>query len=638
GSVALDLLWETQDSLLPLFRVLSPRMRTSSEERYEWETMDCGDYRCVIEMHQTLSLQPNDDKTVSISEEEWDRLQFYARRIKVIDDKPLLRGEEFKTHVQRNTLKALFSRAGEVLLPRVHRLLLGERMRELLEHADARARSVGEAGTRVVSLNLADPAYYLKRHEWLPAALCRLDGLRALGICLDRRLGLYPILRSREWLEELHFSFPAPEDDDNDLFYPVTDRQAAPAPGFLRLKALRMDVPTSLDGPATALKAMSTTPLKLEKLHILGYEHEYDSEGCARVLYAAIRAACDPAALRDLAVVTHTSRDSVPPSPRALFGDLVAFPNITRAEIHICAMGSDVDGALDVLTAAWPRLERLVFVNRHRRPWEPKDRFTLCSLAGIACLAWRCPDLAYLSFPMSLESVPEPVIPDGRPLLERRVVFNVGPQRQLKEGVPQDFMNAVLGYLGSIFPYPTLEFVKYENGGYYRAWLWDDDFRGQDMDNEGGVEERGVPAEKGKKKANKKAKAAHATPGSKRGGATAKNSTAKESSGANASVPNVASKQVMASSSGAKSSDTSTSTGAELANFLEVGGHRLRAKRSTTHESGGGTHLARRGRGGEEDLSGKASAGKARGRGNRYFSGQSRTRKDHAKKSDSKRK
>ncbi|KAL1738124.1 hypothetical protein HDZ31DRAFT_70358 [Schizophyllum fasciatum] len=231
---------------------------------------------------------------------------------------------------------------------------------------------------------------------------------------------------------------------------------------------------------------------------------------------------------------------------------------------------------------------------------------------------------------MTLESVPEPVIPDGRPLLERRVVFNVGPQRQLKEGVPRDFMNAVLGYLGSIFPYPTLEFVKYENGGYYRAWLWDDDFRGQGMDNERGVEERGVPAEKGKKKANKKAKAAHATPDSKKGGTTAKYSTAKESSGANASAPNIAFKQVMASSSSAKSSDT----GAELANFLEVGGHRLRAKRSTTHESGQGTHLARRGRGGEEDLSGKAPAGKVRGRGN--VAGQ--TRKGHAKNSDSKRK
>ncbi|KAL1738737.1 hypothetical protein HDZ31DRAFT_13626, partial [Schizophyllum fasciatum] len=360
GSVALDVLWETQESLLPLFRVLGARMRISTEQRYGWETMDCGDYRCVQETHQTLSLQPHSDNTVSVLSEEWDRLQFYARRIKIIDDKPLLLDETFDVHVQRPTLIALFSRRSAPLLPCVHRLHLGPRMRALFEAADVRVRSVGDSDTRMVSILLTDQP---GPRRWLPGNLCHLDGLHALRICLDRELSMFPILRSLECLEELHLGFPDPDDDD-DLYHPVTGRKAQPALGFPMLKTLCMDVPSTLRGPATALEAMSTEPLKLEGLHVLGYAHEYDSSEFALELYSVIRESCDQAALKELTVVTHTLDEYPSISPRALFKDLIAFPNITCADIHICAMEFDIDGALDVLTQAWPQLVRLRFLSR----------------------------------------------------------------------------------------------------------------------------------------------------------------------------------------------------------------------------------------------------------------------------------
>ncbi|KAL1674999.1 hypothetical protein EV122DRAFT_219389 [Schizophyllum commune] len=509
GSIALDVLWEEQTSLLPLIKVLGDRLESTMEKRRGFVTVDENTSRLTVEEHQILFLRPNDEKKVSISAEEWQRLQFYARRIKVLDDKPLVREESFDIHLGLGSLCAILAGGGsEPLLPNLYRLNFGERMESLCESAKLSARYVDEGGQPVPSLCLI--AYTLQQPQgaWVPGNLCRLEQIRSLGIEPDKDLAIYPLLRNLRYLEELHLKLPEAENDE-DLILGVTGKKAHNALGFPALTKLRISDPIQMRSVGTALWEMSTEPLKLKELHVTGWRHDFTDEKDAINLYSDIDDACDHNTLTHLTTITHSGSSQFQ-SAFELYNDLLVFPNITHFQLNIFAWHLDVEGALDMFTQAWPQLESLILLNRPAYATDTLEReFTLLTLFDLEYLARRCPRLSYVELEMDLQEVPYPLENlEGEPLLDRRVKLCLGPQDNLHENLSDDYTRDVADYLASVFPYQTLECVTYREGDTSYVWLTPDDLYPKRAQGEAGADTPSAKKKKGKKgKKGKKPKA-----------------------------------------------------------------------------------------------------------------------------------
>ncbi|KAL1664334.1 hypothetical protein GGF50DRAFT_115159 [Schizophyllum commune] len=461
GSVALDVLWEAQESLLPLFQVLSHLFEVELEGRAVWdsdqEVWDEGaepDY--LRAMHLVDPVTPAD----------WERLQSYARRIKSIEDGPLRPYEWFDIHLgPLVTFEGLFNAGDEnsVLLPNIRRLDLGPRTISLFERFDFWPET-GKNAHLILRERDSEP-------KPVPnLRFCRLDQLQMLGILADVHLEMLPALRVMPVLEELHLKFE-PEtsnpnckvsyDGDDDETHGLTGRRikADPAPGFHALKTLRLTDPVSMRDFTITLKNMVKGSLKLEQLHIRGWDiHEYGQKEASKGLHAAIRACCDKTALTHLTVVLQGWRsDSSTPE---MVQDLLAFPNITHACIDFDGHRHlDTKGAFDAFTNAWRHLESLTFFHRPAKRWVFYK--TMIDLEDLTCLADRCPRLAYLSIPINLEVTPKPVSLAAPPLTCRSVILNLGCHEDLSRMSPRD-TSAVAKFLASVFPYPTLASVTYD--------------------------------------------------------------------------------------------------------------------------------------------------------------------------------
>ncbi|KAL1686475.1 hypothetical protein GGG16DRAFT_64183 [Schizophyllum commune] len=458
GDIALDVLWERQTSLLPLFMVLQHGFKAETNTRLvlkpakdrrndEEEPED----HTVLELKRKFSFGPND----------WARLQFYARRIKIIEDAVLDPDEDNTLHFDVDLVHAIFkARPGAVLLPNVYRLELGPRSQELCELMDFKVTQ-RKRPPHMPCLSLHD----LRRPHTLLGRVCRLDKLRSLGIMLDNELRMFPILRSLPHLEELHLKFEPEEftmarssagDYEDYKIEGLFGRElrADPAPGFFALTTLRLTDPVRMRCVAVALDNITTNQLKLKSLQIRGWQHRADDLEPAQVMHSAVLRRCDPDTLTHLTLTTEFDGIFRMQDYRAMFNGLEALYNITHATLDICGFCRDLGAVLDTLTQAWPQLESLVFFQEKVEPRNMR-------LRDLACLANRCPQLSYISLQVDNTSFSD-TIPDAHSVLDRSLVLNIGLQRDLSEIETQCVTSAV-NFLNRVFPYPTLKSITYDD-------------------------------------------------------------------------------------------------------------------------------------------------------------------------------
>ncbi|KAL1664336.1 hypothetical protein GGF50DRAFT_88722 [Schizophyllum commune] len=620
GSVALDVLWETQTSLLPLFQVLGHLFEVEVEERAVWDS-DEERWDDYAEPDRQRAMHLVDTVTPA----DWEKLQSYARRIKYIEDGPLSPGDPNDVHFGRaESFEGIFNAGkGSVLLPNIRRFDIGPRMISLFEHLDFWPEKGKNA-----HLTLRDQA--CRPRPLYNIRFCRLSQLQMLGIVADYHLEMLPGLRAMPALEELHLKYK-PETSNPDLkrwyegdaddAYGLIGRQikAAPAPGFFALKTLRLTDAKSIEDFTITLKNMVKGSLKLEQLHIRGWEiQEFRDRQASKKLHAAIRASCDKATLMHLTIVLQSWRSGL--STVEMIQDLLTFPNITHACIDFDGHHYlDTNGAFDAFTNAWCRLERLTFYPRPSRNWD-----TMLKLENLTCLADRCPRLSYLSIPINLKVVPEPVISTSPPLTDRSVTLNLGRHENLSRMSRSD-TSAIAKTLASVFPYPTLASVTYDlHDSAPRPWhdyseerqlpalaTFDDPsgprreqwLSKEDMRRILGIAQPKTVAAKSRT-TQRSAKPPKVTPTTKTKAAaprkpatTTAAAPALTTDGEPRKSSDTAAKQSAAGrkagTSGAKAvararepaaQATTTDPARPLASFYDAGGHRLRAKRSTPPE------------------------------------------------------
>ncbi|KAI4523899.1 hypothetical protein K525DRAFT_254177 [Schizophyllum commune Loenen D] len=475
GSIALDILWEEQADLGSLLLVLRDRLQCTPEERFTSVILyEHGIMETETLKHRVICLKPDSNNKIFLSPTEWDRLQFYARRIKVLYDEQPYPPWVYSHHLHHDTLCAILAGGGgQPLLPNLHHLNVGQRLS---------ARYVDEGGERVPYVGLVTRADDEGHSEWLPGNICRLDRIRFLGLEPDEHLTILPFLRDLSSLEGLRLKFLDAEAEEDLRLDSKTER----ALGFAGLKELHISNPVLMETFAATLHEISTEPLKLEELRLSGFRHNPRDQRATEddyELYKRICDTCDHDALERLSVVTNSSGHMNEPA-RWIYADLLAFPNITHFRLDICAWYSDPEGALEMFTEAWPRLESLAIRNQlSLDPWESEFCF------------FDLEDVRNLQLDMRLSDL------NGEPLLDRRVVLDVGPQD-----------DEVLSSR-NVFPYPTLECEHWdwileededepepEPVTYYRSWSsgsgsdWESSEEEEgDLDREDDVDESSQP-------------------------------------------------------------------------------------------------------------------------------------------------
>ncbi|KAL1740623.1 hypothetical protein HDZ31DRAFT_67758 [Schizophyllum fasciatum] len=467
GNAALDVLWETQKSVLPLILVLRHLIVEDTEQRAVWCKERRRWDRHRSEVKRVLYLAGDAPRTMSADDVE--RLQSYARRIRVLDDGPLAEGETNDIHLDRNVVVFFCGGSDEddVLLPNLRRVEIGPRLASLFEDKDIWP---AEDGEHRFYLSVFQP-WGLYEHL---GDLCRLDKLQSLGIQADNQLKVLPALRKLPALQELHLKFgetpprnelrrlwlDEDDEDDEDCEGLVGHTlQSELTHGFSALRTLRLSDPLNLESVSLTLAHLSTAPLKLRTLHVRGRLHAACSLREAQTLYSAIRAQCVKSALTHLTVATQ-GWGQHPMRAAELFKSLLAFPNITHFGLDVLDDATDVDGALEAFARAWPRLESLTILNKPRDG--ARGIGAVNALASLACLAHRCPRLSDLAVQLKLDAVPKPVAVTPRaPLLGRRVTLHIGEHTTL-EGADRERVSALVRYLESIFPYPSLTSITYD--------------------------------------------------------------------------------------------------------------------------------------------------------------------------------
>ncbi|KAI5886198.1 uncharacterized protein SCHCODRAFT_02518768 [Schizophyllum commune H4-8] len=463
GDIALDVLWERQTSLLPLFMVLQRGFKAEANTRRVPKAVqdrrDAED-EYEHEHHTMFRLKPD----FSFGPGDWTRLQFYARRIKIVEDAVLDPDEDNNVHFDTDIVHAIFkARPDAVLLPNVYRLELGPRCQKLCELMDFKVTQHRKP-PHIPCVSLHD----LFRPHALIGYVCQLEKLRSLGIMLDKELKMLPVLRSLPHLEELHLKFE-PEDFsmlrscagnyDDDHTEGLNERklQADPAPGFPALTTLRLTDPVRMRCVALALGNIATNRLKLKSLRIRGWNHRSDDPNPTQVMHSAILKRCDPDTLTHLTLTSEFDGFSRMQDYHAMYKDLAALHNITHATLDICGLCRDLGVVLDTLTRAWPRLESLVFFPE---PGAPRHNLRL---GDLACLANRCPKLSYLSLQVDyIDSAYFPdSIPDAHSIPNRSLVLNIGLQMNLAEKEPE-WVSSTVDFLDRVFPYPTLKSITYD--------------------------------------------------------------------------------------------------------------------------------------------------------------------------------
>ncbi|KAL1738344.1 hypothetical protein HDZ31DRAFT_78440, partial [Schizophyllum fasciatum] len=195
GSVALDVLWETQKSLLPLFRVIDHCFEIEIEERCVWNPVYGNWDDDSADEQRVMHLKPGQHRGISSKDRE--RLKFYASRIKAIIDTPVKGEPVGDLHIFSEDLpNVILADGNSTLLPNLRRLEIGPRLTSFFEHIGFRVEADEEV-----------PYIALYRFTEHLGDLCRADSLRTLGIQIDNNLAMLPAIRALPVLEELHLTF-----------------------------------------------------------------------------------------------------------------------------------------------------------------------------------------------------------------------------------------------------------------------------------------------------------------------------------------------------------------------------------------------------------------------------------------------
>ncbi|TRM55182.1 hypothetical protein BD626DRAFT_543569 [Schizophyllum amplum] len=408
SDVALDVLWEKQNTITNLFRVL-PR---------------------IEEIRVLLTLR---DPKRNLTDDEYARFMSYASRIKVLEDSDHI--PRVPTRIDQTLLLCILRRGP--VLPNV-RTLRGEaggtfekvdmQVQWSSNDTDAVLAVVRSVGFTVIqTLGVFAP----------------LSHICSLTISPGENYEAIPHLRHLASLEELHlYYFRSPG--------LVPNKPPAPAPGFRALRTLLLSETRGIDHAYEVLRAMSSEPMQLRLLEHYDFRSYSGDDGSwrtgqhdARRFYRLLRDRVDRSTLTTLRI-----------TQAALFSALRAFPNITRTTVFFNHEQADINGALDVLTAMWPRLSYLCFRNRTAATtgFGEEPDMSRVTLAGLVPIATRCPELSILNVPLDLQEVPEPVQLLEHEVLEGRLVHlnvqDVTPYHADVEGIVQ--------FLASIFPAMTL--------------------------------------------------------------------------------------------------------------------------------------------------------------------------------------
>ncbi|TRM64640.1 hypothetical protein BD626DRAFT_568356 [Schizophyllum amplum] len=453
GAIALDVLWESQSNLVPLFRVLSRVvLRDHVSIRVAGIPATQLDFK-LLTVDGSKQVYDGNTKTFkmdyTLSDAEWKRLQVYASRIKDLDDSTLPDDAGYVS-IDHSLLKAALQ-CGP-LLPNLHSLYGGDHLDHFFRALSIRPEFLARADKirhePVASvIHICD----LEQRHCL-GTLFPLSRVRILTLEVDPELAILPVLRELESLESLSLAGVGEE--------PMTASKAAPAPGFRALRTFRIGAPDDLHSAALLLRKLSTEMLRLDELSVMGWSNENDDQAAALDFYAAVRATCDPDYLTRLSVTTGVV-DTLPASE--LFADLLVFPNIETAAIGILHEDADVDGAVDLMTEAWPKLVEIYFVTppvitlELEGQAQPQTGMHCGTLQALAPLARRCPRLELVTFTaLDMTEVPAPLeVAEEEQMLDRRVSLYV-----LETEAEDGAVERAGAFLASVFPPETLVSVQ----------------------------------------------------------------------------------------------------------------------------------------------------------------------------------
>ncbi|TRM64647.1 hypothetical protein BD626DRAFT_583103 [Schizophyllum amplum] len=505
SDIALDVLWERQTSLAPLFRTIprverrSVRLRRYFDGREIYDLDDIDPDLTTLETVPVLKIpcdhqRANDDSETSgvhdhehgwdedsggqeapddgksdyssesersdddaceeedcdpdqleLTDDEYETFNRYATRIRAFENTKYGHWELDRLLIDRALLFAVLRRGP--LLPRARVIRLSRRML-LPVHGD-----------HLIDLEqpLADghAALVVRRdvNSCYAGQLCPLARMREVTMPPDRHLEVLSHLRNLPLLEKLHF-----------IGVPRLSKSIGRRPlqiGFRTLRSLGISGTSRHEDARLILSQMSSQPLRLRAF----FHHSRRKPALStnhtptHDLFRELRARLDLEYLEYLTVTT--ARCPHHESAALMFSDLSAFPNVHEVCVYLADSPTvDVDEVLDVLTRAWPALKRIYIRNDpspgiQYRHLEDPDLATRrhATLTGLSPFAQRCPHLSVLSVPLRVgEDVPRPLEHDSAHLLmTRQVGIDVGKGDVGAKAVE------VAAFLASIFP--SVQFI-----------------------------------------------------------------------------------------------------------------------------------------------------------------------------------
>ncbi|KAI5886208.1 uncharacterized protein SCHCODRAFT_02556847 [Schizophyllum commune H4-8] len=455
SEVARDVLWEKQTEFGPLFRTI-PRVEAKEIGgcRYICEPVDELVFSSRRVQRVSFELPAGTPK--SLTDAEYATFSDYARRIKKFLDGFAYEDWKSADEIDPQLLGAVLERGP--ILPRVHTLRQGGGFKMAFTHHYVKATvfcrlqpASGDGAPAGLCL--------MKRGRKGPprriGTIVPLSNFRSLNVFHEHGDAFEQIasLRDLQHLDELHLTnFRA------DSCFDEEPARASES-GFRSLRTLVFaGHQKRLHDARYALRAMSSEPLRLKALAYYGAEQiGEDDQRDAQRFHTAVRECVDHDSLTTLLVSTGR-RGCVRAAD--LFADLCVFKNISRAQINFDSIDSkdaDADGALDLLSGAWPKLEYLTFAHH------------AVTLAGLTPLARRCPALKALSAAIDMRCIPEPILQSQREVMSERRVELV-----IRMGTVPSASDDLMQFLDSIFPPPTLRRISAHRGNYRAAYDWDE--------------------------------------------------------------------------------------------------------------------------------------------------------------------
>ncbi|TRM64652.1 hypothetical protein BD626DRAFT_255923 [Schizophyllum amplum] len=463
SDVALDILWEKQVHLGYLFLTMA-RVEKIQVTRRRW--VNVSSYNCPPgnrkisprEVSKTLLKLPQEGRRAVVTEAEYARFRSYAQRIKILVD---FKDKEYAyIIIDRPLLRAVLKHGP--ILPNAHTINFRSSEKYAFEglhivlQSDSTMTARGRSHDAWVSLarRYFDSSTTSFKYRAI-AACASLSNIRALTISPGEEYAAIPHLRGLPFLEELHLI------DFVSCIFSRSEPLPTPQPGFRALRSLKLSETRHFDVARELVRFMSSEPLRLHAFTHLEFgtcdTRWEDQQLDARRFYGTLRQCLDHESLQRLQVTTGRA---VNVDSARLFSALRVFKNVSIAVVYVNHEGADLDNALDILTAAWPSLTQLRFVNRGAMElYEPSPRMTQVSLEGLIPLATRCPALKLLGLPLdTCRPVPKHIhLLEHQVLRGRQIELDVRAARPPRK---QEDIDLLVNFLASVFPAQTLRSIR----------------------------------------------------------------------------------------------------------------------------------------------------------------------------------